>query len=125
MTDLAEFFKALADETRLKILEMVSQKDMCVCEIIENFGLSQPAVSHHLKILRQAGLVNSSKKGRWIYYSINEEILTRSRDSFNSFFTEKIAANLFQERLPADFAACLRIEKAQVKKGVQSDENLG
>lgn len=74
MKRIAEFYKALGDETRLRILEMLSEKVMCVCEIIDRLDISQPAVSHHLKILRQAGLVNDSREGKWIYYSFNERV---------------------------------------------------
>ncbi|MDA8442765.1 MAG: metalloregulator ArsR/SmtB family transcription factor [Peptococcaceae bacterium] len=68
---IAEFYKALGDETRLNIVNMLAAQEMCVCEIIDQLGLSQPAVSHHLKILRQAGIVNDTREGKWIYYSIN------------------------------------------------------
>lgn len=71
---IAEFFKALSDETRLKIIDMLSQQEMCVCEIIDKLQMSQPAVSHHLKILRQAGLVVDSREGKWIYYTVNGQV---------------------------------------------------
>lgn len=71
MKKVAEFYKALGDETRLKILDMLTECEMCVCEIIDRLHMTQPAVSHHLKILRQAGLVKDSREGKWIYYSLN------------------------------------------------------
>lgn len=74
MRKIAEFYKALGDETRLKILQMLSEQEMCVCEIIDRLDISQPAVSHHLKILRQAGLVTDSRDGKWIYYSLNDAV---------------------------------------------------
>lgn len=74
MKKIAEFYKALGDETRLKIVEMLSEQEMCVCEIIARLNMSQPAVSHHLKILRQAGVVKDSRDGKWIYYSLDVDV---------------------------------------------------
>lgn len=68
---MAEFHKALSDETRLKILEMLTGNELCVCEIYEKLSMPQPTVSHHLKILKYAGLVNDRKDGKWVYYSLN------------------------------------------------------
>ena len=70
-TDCCAFFKALLDRTRQKILELLYKKEMCVSEICGNFKISQPSVSHHLGILRQAGLVKTRKEGKEIYYSLN------------------------------------------------------
>jgi len=67
----AERLKALAEPTRLQILEMLDQEEMCVCEMIERLNMSQPAVSHHLKILRQAELITDRKEGKWVFYSLN------------------------------------------------------
>lgn len=71
---IAEFYKALGDETRLKIINMLTQQEMCVCEIIDKLQMSQPAVSHHLKILRQAGVVRDTREGKWIYYTLNGDV---------------------------------------------------
>ncbi|KUO52817.1 MAG: hypothetical protein APF76_02460 [Desulfitibacter sp. BRH_c19] len=70
--ELEQVFKALSDVTRLKIVEMVSEKEMCVYDIFQKLNISQPAVSHHLKILKQAGLIVGRKKGKWVLYSIND-----------------------------------------------------
>lgn len=70
---LEQIFKALSDATRLKILHMIFQKEMCVYDIYQELDISQPAVSHHLKILKQAGLVKAVKKGKWVFYSIDDE----------------------------------------------------
>ncbi len=71
---IAEFYNALADETRLTILDMLSRQEMCACEIIVGVSLSQPTVSHHLKILRQAELITAKKDGKWVYYTLNAEV---------------------------------------------------
>ncbi|MCR4442004.1 MAG: metalloregulator ArsR/SmtB family transcription factor [Peptococcaceae bacterium] len=68
----AERLKAVAEPTRLKIVEMLAAEEMCVCEIIDRLSLSQPAVSHHLKTLRQAGIISDRKEGKWVFYSLNK-----------------------------------------------------
>ena len=68
---VAEIFKALGDEMRLAIVQMLVGKELCVCNILDAFAMSQPAISHHLKILRQAGVVRDRREGKWIYYSLN------------------------------------------------------
>ncbi|MBZ4663117.1 MAG: winged helix-turn-helix transcriptional regulator [Caloramator sp.] len=70
---LVDILKALSDENRIKIIKMLSCCDMCVCDICDNLNLSQPAVSHHLKILSDAGILNTQRKGKWIFYSINRD----------------------------------------------------
>lgn len=64
-------FKALKDPSRRKILELLKEKDMTAGEIAQHFEMSKPSISHHLDLLRQAGLVESAKQGQFIVYSIN------------------------------------------------------
>lgn len=78
----AALLKALADETRLAILAMLWEGEMCVCEIMDALPLSQPAVSHHLKILRQVGLVTDRREGRWVYYDLDPVGLAECRRLF-------------------------------------------
>ena len=68
-----EIFKALADPTRLKILECIKNEEKCICEVIPYTGKSQPNVSLHLKVLKQAGLVNERKNGTKIMLSISDK----------------------------------------------------
>ena len=69
--ELAARFKALADPTRVAIVNRLSAaEEVCVCDLTESFELSQPTISHHLKILREAGLVESSRRGTWAYYRL-------------------------------------------------------
>lgn len=84
MKDVATVFKALGDETRLSIVKMLVGKELCVCDIIDAFSMSQPAISHHLKILKHAGIVNDSRDGKWIYYSLNPQ----SFEKIEAFFSE-------------------------------------
>jgi ArsR family transcriptional regulator, arsenate/arsenite/antimonite-responsive transcriptional repressor len=68
---LAERFRALADPTRVAIVNRLAASDeLCVCDLTEAFELSQPTISHHLKILREAGLVESTRRGTWAYYRL-------------------------------------------------------
>ncbi len=67
----ARLHKALADETRLKILEYLESGELCVCELLEVLDMPQSTVSHHLLLLQNAGLIRSRKQGRWVLYSRN------------------------------------------------------
>jgi len=71
--DCVEFCKALADDTRQRILAMLLEREMCVGEIVDTFGTSQPTISHHLNVLKQLGLVTSRKEGKQVYYAINRD----------------------------------------------------
>lgn len=73
MSNLPEIFKALGDETRLKIVQMLLGKELCVCDILDAFDKTQPVISHHLKTLKHAGLVTDTRDGKWIYYSLSAE----------------------------------------------------
>ncbi|MBK1873205.1 metalloregulator ArsR/SmtB family transcription factor [Marinobacter sp. 1-3A] len=68
-------FKALSDELRLAALLLIrGQKELCVCELTEAFAVSQPKVSRHLATLREAGLVETERRGQWVYYSVNPQL---------------------------------------------------
>ncbi|MEG6584871.1 ArsR/SmtB family transcription factor [Dendrosporobacter sp. 1207_IL3150] len=69
----ALFMKALADETRVQIFDMLSNGELCACRILEEFHITQPTLSYHMKILCGSGLVNSRRDGVWVKYSINKE----------------------------------------------------
>src|SRR3990172_9775416 len=72
----AAVFRALADETRLRILKAISHMDeLCECNIVPVFGLSQPTISYHLKVLREAGLIESERRGQWVYHRVNPRAL--------------------------------------------------
>lgn len=73
---LAEVLKALGDTTRLKIVSLLNIRDCCVCELVPLFGISQPAVSKHMSRLRGAGVVKETRKGMWVFYSLNRERLS-------------------------------------------------
>ncbi|WP_335980039.1 ArsR/SmtB family transcription factor [Streptomyces sp. CA2R106] len=69
--ELAAVFKALGDPVRLRLLSMIASRaggEVCVCDLTPAFDLSQPTISHHLKLLKQAGLIDSERRGTWVYY---------------------------------------------------------
>jgi ArsR family transcriptional regulator, arsenate/arsenite/antimonite-responsive transcriptional repressor len=78
--ELAARFRALADPTRVAIVNSLSAADeVCVCNLTETFDLSQPTISHHLKILREAGLVEASRRGTWAYYRLVPDAIAALR----------------------------------------------
>ncbi len=80
---IALCLKALADETRFKIFIMLADGELCACKILEEFNITQPTLSYHMKILCDRGLVNSRKDGIWMRYSINKDNLEMIRMVFD------------------------------------------
>ena len=75
---LAPMLKALADPVRLRLLSIVAASEggeACVCDLNDAFDLSQPTISHHLKVLHDAGLLDRSKRGVWVYYAVRRDVL--------------------------------------------------
>jgi ArsR family transcriptional regulator, arsenate/arsenite/antimonite-responsive transcriptional repressor len=68
---IAAGFHALSEPLRIKVLELLRERELCVCDLCETLGVSQSKLSFHLKTLKEAGLVTSRQEGRWIYYSLN------------------------------------------------------
>ncbi|MDH6222018.1 ArsR/SmtB family transcription factor [Streptomyces pseudovenezuelae] len=79
--DLAKVFKALGDPVRLRLMSMIASRgqggEVCVCELTPAFDLSQPTISHHLKLLRQAGLIDCERRGTWVYYWVLPGVLDK------------------------------------------------
>ncbi|MET7272883.1 metalloregulator ArsR/SmtB family transcription factor [Streptomyces flaveolus] len=78
--ELAKVFKALGDPVRLRLLSMIASRaggEVCVCDLTPAFDLSQPTISHHLKLLRQAGLIDCERRGTWVYYWLVPEMTDR------------------------------------------------
>ena len=84
--DLAAIFRVLGEPARLQILSLIAlqpTQEVCACELVEPLGLSQPTVSHHLKVMYKAGLLDKERRGTWIYYRILSEKLTMLRESLS------------------------------------------
>jgi ArsR family transcriptional regulator len=77
MEELTALFKALSDETRLRIIKLLEGGELCVCDITAALDMVQPKVSFHLSALKEAGLIKDRKSGKWIHYSLNEKDLFR------------------------------------------------
>lgn len=76
LNELSATYKALGDNKRLGIMRLLGFREMCVCELTSALGISQPNLSHHIKKLENIGLVQSERRGKWVYYSlVDEEIL--------------------------------------------------
>lgn len=78
--ELASVFKALADPTRVSIVNrLAATSEVCVCDLTTAFDLSQPTISHHLKLLRDAGLIEAERRGTWAYYRLVPDAIERLR----------------------------------------------
>ena len=75
--ELVSLFHALSDETRIRIVDVLRSGGHCVCELNEVLELSQSLLSFHLRVLKEAGLVQDRREGRWVYYALDPEVLTR------------------------------------------------
>ncbi|MGM0370799.1 MAG: ArsR/SmtB family transcription factor [Bacillota bacterium] len=73
----ANLLKSLSSARRLQIINLLSYGEMCVCDLTENIDASQPNISHHLKVLKNAGLIQSKKSGKWVFYELNQEKLDK------------------------------------------------
>lgn len=85
-TELAHAFAALGDPARLRLLGLLASAEtgeVCACDLVEPLGKSQPTVSHHLKVLAEAGLIRGDKRGRWIWYSVVPERIEALRDALS------------------------------------------
>jgi ArsR family transcriptional regulator len=85
-SDLARLLKALADPARLRLLSLIAAQpdgEACNCELIEPLGLSQPTVSHHLRVLHESGLLTRERRGQWVYYRLVPERLAALRGALD------------------------------------------
>ena len=81
---VASLMKALSDPVRLRLMSMIAAADeLCVCDLMTPFEVSQPTISHHLKVLRSAGLVDSERRGTWVYYRADRDALDAIGGLFN------------------------------------------
>lgn len=87
--DCAMICKALGDETRIKIFDMLKGGELCACKILEKFKFSQPTLSYHMKILLRSGLIQCTKQGKWCHYRINKDALDRFAEFINKPICER------------------------------------
>ena len=97
--DYVLIFKAMADETRLKIVEMLSDGELCACKILKSFQITQPTLSYHMKTLCDSGLVDGRRDGAWMRYSINQEKFDSVKTWFVGFGSgEKVQRDIYCEK---------------------------
>jgi ArsR family transcriptional regulator len=72
MENLIVKLKALCDENRLKMIAILAGRELCACDLVENLDLTQPTISHHLKVLVESGLISCQKRGKWCFYRVND-----------------------------------------------------
>ncbi|HEY7595543.1 MAG TPA: metalloregulator ArsR/SmtB family transcription factor [Actinophytocola sp.] len=78
--ELSRLFKAMADPVRLRLLSLIASHaggEACVCDLTDAFDLTAPTISHHLKVLRESGLITGERRGTWVYYRVHPEVLAR------------------------------------------------
>jgi len=95
---LARAFQALADDKRVRVLELLGEGERCVCELAEAINVTQPLLSFHLRTLREAGLVSDARKGRWVYYSLNREALEELERAAGALATGAFTGKSTSER---------------------------
>lgn len=78
-SNLDQIFKAIGDPIRLQIVETLAKGSVCACKLLEQFHITQPTLSFHMKILVSSGLVESTKQGKWVFYDLNHESLKQIR----------------------------------------------
>lgn len=95
--DTAKVLKAIAEPKRLRIVDMLSCGELCACNILEAFHITQPTLSHDMKVLVDAGLVNDRREGKNIYYSLNQDTIQHVQDILKQVFTEKADCICYKE----------------------------
>ncbi len=96
MQEMINTFKALSEETRLRILKLLEQGELCVCEIVAALDIIQPKVSFHLNVLKEAGFLKDRKQGRWTHYRIDDS------DFFRRFLLVSVLERIPKEALAED-----------------------
>lgn len=88
ISKLVKMLKAIADENRLQMINLLSCQSMCSCHFVSILNISQPNVSHHLKILKEAELITATKRGRWIDYNLNEKNISLIKNELNDILVK-------------------------------------
>jgi DNA-binding transcriptional ArsR family regulator len=102
--------KALADETRLKLISLLLNHDLCVGALAHRLGISEAAVSQHLQVLRKAGLVKGEKRGYWTHYAMKREVLKELADRLKTIADQPSCAEGCCRRKSSDEVICCRKE---------------
>ena len=87
--DISKMLKAMSDPKRLRIVDMLSCGELCACKILEEFNITQPTLSHDMKVLLEAGIVKDHREGKNIYYSLDREVLGQMYQCLGRIFEDK------------------------------------
>jgi len=98
MKNLLDIFKALSDETRLRIIKLLQRGELCVCDIGAALAMSQPKVSFHLAVLKNSGLLKDRKQGKWVHYSLDES------EMFKRFLLLSVNEKVSEKEVESDRA---------------------
>lgn len=88
LENLLQVFKALGDETRLKMIKLLYEEEMCVCKLEATFNVSQARISQNLRTLKQAGLVEDRREGKWVHYKVNKKVIAEAIAYLGEFLGE-------------------------------------
>jgi ArsR family transcriptional regulator, arsenate/arsenite/antimonite-responsive transcriptional repressor len=105
--DLERFFQALADVTRLRILNLIGNREICVCYLVDILGCSQPKISRHLAYLRQAGIVSARREGKWMHY----RIVTPPHAGAEQILHQTLAALQAEKAMQADRGRLAKVQR--------------
>lgn len=108
MKDVVKIFKALADPTRVRIMLLLGVRELCVCELMYILGMEQSRVSHHMRILRDAGLAEDLREGRWMVYRIPKASRGLVESLFAGPFREKVKGSSEAAADPSKLDECVR-----------------
>jgi len=109
MQELLSIFKALSDETRLKLLKILENGEICVCDLVSVLDTSQPKISFHLNVLKEAGLIRDRKQGKWVHYSINDS------DIFRRFLIVSILEKISDETIKGYLSRLVTVREMKNK----------
>lgn len=112
MENLLSVFKALSDETRLRIIKLLERGELCVCDIMAALDMIQPKVSFHLGVLKEAGLIKDRKQGRWIHYRLDDS------DMFGRFLILSVMERISESAVKEDSS---RLDEFLERKNNKAD----
>ena len=116
MVEILNITKALADENRIRALMLLTEGELCVCQIIEMLGLAPSTVSKHMSILRQAGLVKAQKQGRWMHYSLADEGCSKEVDQILDWLSSGLKEDAVIQKDREKLKSMLMIDKETLCK---------
>lgn len=90
-TAFIPIFKALSDETRMRIIEMLSEGELCACELLQAFSITQPTLSYHMKILSESGLIFAVRSGAWMRYSLKPDMISEIKQFLDDLTVQNTA----------------------------------